>query len=172
MLVQAGPTSGRRATVPSSNYLSIYLTDHHAAGSAGVRLAERAAQNVSPTIEGQAELPRIAREIAADLGTLEEIMLGAGIDPSRLKVAAAITLERLGRLKPNGHLRRRSPLSDVLELEALMVGIRAKAALWQTLPDAPPRSGVDFAALQERGAGQFDVFPRCRDSAARRAFAA
>jgi hypothetical protein len=158
--------------VPSSNYLTIYLTDHHAAGSAGARLAERAAQNVSPSVEGQAELPRIAGEIAADLGTLEEIMLGAGIEPSRLKVAAAITLERLGRLKPNGHLRRRSPLSDVLELEALMVGIRAKAALWQSLANALPESGVDFDALQERAAGQFDVVSRCRDSAAQRAFSA
>ena len=49
------------------------------------------------------------------------------------KQAAASVGERLGRLKPNGRIVRRSPLSSVLELEVLCVGVTGKRAGWRTL---------------------------------------
>ena len=153
-----------------SRYLPIYLRDHHAAGSAGARLARRAAENVSPKIVGQPGLSAISDEIAADLRTLEAIMAGEGVEPSMVKDAAAIAAGELGQLKPNGHLRRRSLLSDVIELETLMVGIKGKAALWKSLAEALPGSDVDFEALQERAARQLDSVSRCRDDAAKHAF--
>ena len=66
--------------------------------------------------------------------------------------AAAIAAGELGQLKSNGHLPCRAPLSDVIELETLMVGIKGKAALWKSLAHALPHSEVDFEALQERAA--------------------
>ena len=153
-----------------SRYLPIYLRDHHAAGSAGARLARRVAENVNPEIVGQPGLSAISEEIAADLRTLEAIMAGEGVEPSRVKDAAAIAAGELGQLKSNGHLRRRSPLSDVIELETLMIGIKGKAALWKSLAEALPHSEVDFEALQERAARQLLSVSRCRDDAALRAF--
>lgn len=55
------------------------------------------------------------------------------VAPSTLKVGVVLAAERLGRLKPNGTLFKRSPLSEVLELEALVVGIAGKEALWTAL---------------------------------------
>ena len=153
-----------------SRYLPIYLRDHHAAGSAGARLARRVAENVDPEIVGQPGLSAISEEIAADLRTLEAIMAGEGVEPSRVKDAAAIAAGELGKLKSNGHLRRRSPLSDVIELETLMVGIKGKAALWKSLAEVLPHSEVDFEALQERAARQLESVSRSRDDAAQRAF--
>ena len=153
-----------------SRYLPIYLRDHHAAGSAGARLARRVAENVNPEIVGQPGLLAICEEIAADLRTLEAIMAGEGVGPSRVKDAAAIAAGELGKLKSNGHLRRRSPLSDVIELETLMVGIKGKAALWKSLAQVLPHSEVDFEALQERAARQLVSVSRSRDDAAQRAF--
>jgi hypothetical protein len=150
---------------PVPSYLAIYLRDHHAAGSAGARIAERIAA------EGGVELARIAGEIADDLRTLEDVMRSAGVEPSRVKDASAIALEHLGRLKPNGHLRRRSPLSDVVELETLLVGINGKAALWTSLAEALPDSAFDFEVLLERAERQLEAVSRHRDEASRRAFA-
>ena len=163
---------GSRVTLPLpvSRYLSIYLRDHHAAGSAGARLARRVAENVDPEIAGRPGLSAISDEIAADLHTLEAIMARESVEPSRVKDAAAIAAGELGKLKSNGHLRRRSPLSDVIELETLMVGIKGKAALWRTLAKACAGSEVDFEALQERAAHQLETVSRCRDDAALRAF--
>jgi hypothetical protein len=41
--------------------------------------------------------------------------------------------ERLGRLKPNGYVVSRSPLADVVELEAMRVAVHAQLACWQVL---------------------------------------
>ncbi len=41
--------------------------------------------------------------------------------------------EKVGRLKFNGHLLTRSPLSGLEELELLRLGVEGKAAGWRTL---------------------------------------
>src|SRR4051794_25402607 len=56
-----------------------------------------------------------------------------GISPDRLKNAAAWTGEKAGRLKLNGRLTSYSPLSPVVELEALIAGVTGKRALWRAL---------------------------------------
>ena len=45
--------------------------------------------------------------------------------------------ERVGRLKPNGRIVRRSPLSDLIEVEALIDAVSAKRAGWYALAAAP-----------------------------------
>ncbi len=154
----------------SSGLLAIYLRDHHAAGSAGARLAVRAAKSVTPGVAGLDELPRIAGEVRADLETLEAIMRSQGVSPSALKDNIAVALQGLGRLKSNGRIARRSPLSDVVELETLLVGITGKAALWRTLSRVVTGSTIDFEALIDRAQAQADVVVRCRDSAALKSF--
>ena len=78
-------------------------------------------------------MTEVAREIEADLRTLEGLMASIGVEPSRAKDALARLAERAGRLKLNGRVLRHSPLSDVFELETLVVGITGKEALWESL---------------------------------------
>ncbi|MER6984016.1 hypothetical protein ABT317_45500, partial [Streptomyces carpinensis] len=51
----------------------------------------------------------------------------------RYKVYAGRLGERAGRLKSNGSLLRRSPLSSLLELELLQIGVQGKMCAWETL---------------------------------------
>jgi len=64
---------------------------------------------------------------------LLEIMAALGIKVRRSKVAAAWIGEKAGRLKANGRLFARSPLSNLEELELLRLGVEGKAAGWCTL---------------------------------------
>jgi hypothetical protein len=77
-----------------------------------------------------------------------------------------------GRLKLNGRILRRSPLSRVVELEALVVGVRGKEALWTALRGAQVSlRGIDLDALVESARGQGRQLDELRLSAASRALA-
>lgn len=81
--------------------LSIYLRDHHAASAAGVALARRALGPYHP----------LAEQIARDRRTLENVMRKLDVGPNGTKVAVVRVAELLGRLKLNGRIFKRSPLS-------------------------------------------------------------
>ena len=148
------------------SFLAIYLRDHHAAAVAGTRLARRIAHPRGTT----SDLSAVAFEIHEDLVALEAIMRSLGVERDRMKDAIARVGERLGRLKPNGRLRERSPLSDVLELETLLVGITGKRALWLSLraSSAAPRDDLD--RLVERAESQMKTVEEARLHAVERAF--
>ena len=72
------------------------------------------------------------------------------VPPSVVKVGLVRVAERLGRLKLNGRLFKRSPLSRIVELEVLVVGIRGKEALWTALlAGRLSLPGIDLDALIE-----------------------
>jgi hypothetical protein len=112
--------------------LAIYLNDHLAGATAGVELARRALKENRDNEYGRF-LTTLAEEVAEDRRTLIELMERLAIPRSRVKVPAAWAAEKVGRLKLNGSLRGYSPLSRLLELEGLAVGIEGKRAMWQTL---------------------------------------
>jgi len=148
-------------------YLPIYLNDHLAGAMAGVELAKRLEAG-NRDIEALAPtLRRVSAEIEADRETLQGILARLDVSPSPVKPHAAWLLERLGRLKPNGHLRGYSPLSRVLELEGLSMGIAGKTELWRTLADLglDREAGVDFAALTARAEGQHEAIAGCHQVA-------
>ena len=148
------------------SFLAIYLRDHHAAGVAGTRLARRIADaHATPS-----DVAGLASEIRQDLGALETIMRGLGVERDVMKDALARIGERLGRLKPNGRLRERSPLSDLLELETLLVGITGKRALWLSLRATSSAPNDELDRLVERAEGQMRVVEEARLQAVRRAF--
>jgi hypothetical protein len=112
--------------------VGIYLNDHLAGATAGTELARRmAASGHLPDPPGA--LPRLASEIAEDRAALLEMMAALGVPVRSYKVYAAWAGEKAGRLKPNGRLRARSPLSNLEELELLRLGVEGKAAGWRTL---------------------------------------
>jgi len=133
-------------------YLAIYLNDHLAGAALGVELARRLRSSNSGDPEFGEPLARICREIEADRETLIRLTDRLQISRDRLKPALAKAAERVGRLKPNGHLRTYSPLSRVLELEVLASGIGGKMQLWNALEESFGDSldGFDFHALAGR----------------------
>ncbi|HEV2753363.1 MAG TPA: hypothetical protein VGV36_05950 [Solirubrobacteraceae bacterium] len=146
--------------------LSIYLNDHLATASAAVDLAGRQQGGVSAQT-----LARAREELAAERALLLAAMGVLGVRPDRLKQAAGRLGERVGRLKPNGGLLRRSPLSDVVEVEALaLLGAYNLAAL-RTLRDlAEPRlAHLDLPSAVARGEERAGMLEADRAATAMRA---
>jgi hypothetical protein len=155
--------------------LRIYLQDHHAAATVGVELARRARGSNQGTAYGDF-LAGVADEIAADRRALEAIMRDLRLGPDRAKETLAWVGEKLGRLKPNGQLTGYSPLSRLVELEALALGVTGKLALWRTLgrlaEDLPELDGDYLERLAARAEGQQRGIEQQRLRAAREALAA
>jgi len=118
----------------SSKYLPIYLNDHLMGSTAGLELVNRIAGGHKGEELG-AFAASLAVEIEADRDALLDMMATLGASRNQVKVAAGWVSEKVGRLKLNGELRNPSPLSPVVELEGLSMGIEGKRLLWVTLAD-------------------------------------
>jgi hypothetical protein len=153
--------------------LELYLADHLAAATAGVALVRRSAQSNSGNETGEF-LARLGAEIAADRNTLRRIVAALDFEPSKAKQLLAWVGERAGRLKSNGRLFSYSPLSRLLELEMLSVGIAGKLALWQSLLQVPALeqqlASFDLTGLAQRAAAQRAEVEQHRLRAVRQAF--
>ena len=112
--------------------LGIYLNDHLAGATTGTELARRMVHEHRKTAYG-GKLGKLAAEISEDRQALLGLLADLGVPARRHKVFAAWLAERIGRMKPNGRLLRRSGLSVLVELEALRLGALGKAALWRAL---------------------------------------
>jgi hypothetical protein len=153
--------------------LGIYLNDHLGGATGGLELVRRAARAHSGTAGGE-PLRQLASEIAADRRTLLTVMRTLGVPVRSYKVAAGWAVEKVGRLKPNGRLRQRSPLSSVLELESLRVGIEGKKACWRVLHQLAQTDrtldAAQFEDLITRAERQADTVEDLRMKAAADAF--
>ena len=130
-------------------YLAVYLNDHLAAAVAAHELVKRAASSNDGTDYAKV-LQELEHEIAEDRAALERLMERLEVGQDRLKVTGAFIGEKLGRLKPNAHLLSYSPLSRVVELEVLCLGIDGKHALWRALLDMEHADErLDAEELQE-----------------------
>jgi hypothetical protein len=147
-------------------YWETYLNDHRAGATAGTALVRRIWRSNRRTKWGPI-IEKVAETIEQDLVVLDEVRAAAGVSGGDLKRVAALLTERAGRLKLNGHLLTYSPLSRVLELEALMSAIRGKQSLWVALhtaaPSHPEWSDFDFAALEKRGSEQLETLGRIHE---------
>lgn len=151
--------------------LSTYLNDHLAGSTVGVELSRRAAKNNEGTELGTF-LEGLATEIDEDRETLRAVMDRLDVKKDRVKVAAGWTGEKAGRLKPNNRLFSYSPLSRLIELEGLALGVEGKRSLWQVLSElAEPRlAEFDFEQLIERARSQRDQLQQRRLAAGLEAF--
>ncbi|MFJ3582013.1 hypothetical protein ACIPPS_07230 [Streptomyces sp. NPDC090127] len=128
-----GGSRGRAAADSGDpELLATYLNDHLAGSSGGVSLIRRMARAHRGRALGP-PLESLADEVAQDRRTLRRIMSTLGVPQRRHRVALGRVMERAGRLKLNGRLFTRSPLSDVLELEAMRLGVEGKEACWRSL---------------------------------------
>jgi hypothetical protein len=157
----------------ASKYLATYLNDHLAGSTSGLELVRRAASENKDNELG-AFLRGLAKEIELDRDTLKDIMAALGVGEDRLKVAAGWLLEKVGRLKPNGQLTGYSPLSPLVELEGLELGISGKLAMWRALLEIagpPPLDSGRLQELAERAERQIADVARHRLEVARTALA-
>jgi hypothetical protein len=99
-----------------------------------------------------------------------------GIGEDRLKHAAAWAAEKAGRLKLNGSLTSYSPLSRLVELEGLALGVSGKQSMWKVLLELsltePELAETDLQRLVDRAQQQLDGLEEHRNRAAREALAA
>ena len=155
--------------------LGIYLQDHHAGAMSGVELARRARSSNQGTTYGDF-LSRLADDIDADRRALEGVMEDLDVGSDRVKDSAAWVTEKLGRLKTNGQLLGYSPLSRLVELEGLGLGVTGKLALWRALrlmaDDEPALDAARLERLAERAKSQQEEIEEHRIRAARLAFGA
>jgi len=112
----------------------------------------------------------LAAEIAKDRAALLGVMAVLSIPVRGYKVFAAVIGEKAARLKLNGYLTGRSPLSSLIELEMLRLGVDGKAAGWRTLRALADRDDrLDAARLDEliaRAQSQDDILEELRVRAA------
>lgn len=128
----------------ADSLLPIYLNDHLAGSTVGIELARRASRSNRESPEFGAPLERICEEIEADKVSLEEVMTALDVRRDRVKPIGAWVAEKLGRLKPNGQLHGYSPLSRVIELEGLYLGISGKLRLWSLLSERTDAALKEF----------------------------
>jgi hypothetical protein len=147
----------------------IYLNDHLAGATVGTELAHRVARTHGEQGQG-GQLKRLAAEVAQDRAALIAMMKALGIPIRAYKVWAAWAGEKAGRVKFNGRLLARSPLSDLEELELLRLGVEGKAAGWRTLRTLADTDGrLDSGHLDElmsRARRQADLLEELRVRAA------
>ena len=155
------------------NYVGTYLNDHLAGSTVGRELSKRAAGENRGTPLGDF-LEQLHAEIVEDRRTLLDVMEALDVGEDRVKTIAARAGERIGRLKPNGNLLSYSPLSRVVELEGLCLGVHGKRSLWRSLQELDDErlAAFDFVALEARAERQREELETHRLEAARTAFAA
>lgn len=150
-------------------YLAIYLNDHLAGSIAGMELAKRAAGNNEGTPLGEF-LEQLVVDIDEDRASLEAIMDELGVRKDLLKDTAAWIAEKVGRLKLNGKIIGFSPLSQLVELEGLALGVEGKLSLWRSLQkiqgEYPALASADLDRLVARAKEQREGIERLRIEAA------
>ncbi|MEC3992954.1 transaldolase [Actinacidiphila sp. DG2A-62] len=169
----AGPAAGAAdGGSDSADLLAIYLNDHYTGATGGLELFRRAA-GAATEKEKEAVLTDLARQVEEDRDALAQIMSDLGVSVDRARAALGWVAEKAGRLKTNGHLFSRSPLSEVLEAEAMLLGVLGKAACWRTLrARADTDRRLDAAKLDtllERAERQSTALEELRTAAAARA---
>lgn len=139
--------------------LGLYLKDHLAGATAGVQRIQRMARAYASTPIG-APLDDLARQLTEDRDQLLQVIDALHMRPGHLRSTLAAIAERLGRLKLNGRLVRKSPLSPLLETELARSAVIGKMGLWQTLTtlsEQLPLARADYEALTAKATRQLKV---------------
>lgn len=157
----------------NQDLLTIYLHDHHAGAKGALELLERIEESNSDNTFGQ-HAKKLRLEFQQDKQVLEDIMAAVDVTPSATKDAGAWVVEKLARLKLNGRVVDYSPLSRVVEFEALAVGLSGRLRLWPALKIARQAderlAGFDFDHLLERTCQQRDDVEKLHAQACEGAF--
>jgi hypothetical protein len=136
--------------------LDVYLNDHLSGATAGVNLAQLAAEEHRQDEHGQF-LGEIASEIKQDYETLEQLLEAMGTEKSAGKAALAEVGSKVMATKFTGE---DDQLNAFVTLETLSIGVEGKVCMWKALQrveDAyPALASLDIDELISRGESQRD----------------
>ena len=126
----------------------LYLSDHLTGATAGVNRGERMVADYVDT-PVYAQLGQITERLVAERDFLEKLIHGLGFSRKPYRQAVAWAGERIGRLKGNGRVASRSPMTLLLETDLMRGAVRSKVGVWETLRDYAPALGLDPAVFEE-----------------------
>ena len=125
-------TPAPTGAVAHPELLAIYVNDHIASAAGGIELVSRMI-GVHRGSDYEAGLRQLLDELRQEKSDLEKTAAALGIAVRQYKQAAVWVAEKASRLKLNGHLLSRSPLSDLVEFEFLASAVRGKRSGFETL---------------------------------------
>ena len=127
--MSASPVPGG---IRNPDLLSIYANDHLMASTGGVELVSR----MLGEHRDSAYAPRLEEllgQLREERQALRSTMATLGIPVRQYKQVATWAAEKLSRLKLNGRLLSRSPLSPLIEFEFIANAVLGKRAGFETL---------------------------------------
>ena len=139
--------------------LAEYLNDHLAGSVGALALVEHQLQR-RPESPVAACLKRLLPEIEEDQACLAALVAKLGAEKSGVKRVGAWLSEKASRLKLDAGPNVADSLGALEALEALVLGIHGKRALWRLMESVYSEdarfSEVDFGALARRAEAQHD----------------
>ena len=133
------------------SHLERYMRTHLSGSTAGVNLFDRAAKGLPEP--ASSIVRRIHGELVEERVALRSMMHALGFHENPLMNTAAFVAERVARLKPNGDLLHRTAMTDLVELESMVIALGGKLAGWESLlaiVDQEP--ALDRALLEQLAA--------------------
>ncbi|MBE1877700.1 NAD-dependent epimerase/dehydratase family protein [Myceligenerans pegani] len=152
--------------------LGLYLSDHFTGATAGLERMEFMAGTYRDT-PFHAELAEATEQLRAERELYRDLLDRLHVPRRPHRQAAAWIGERAGRLKFNGRITRRSPMSAAFDTEFMRAAVVAKVGGWRTLRRHADEMGLDPRQLDElidRAHGQLDMLERFHGYARERAF--
>lgn len=156
----------------SADILGLYVSDHLTGATAGANRIERMANDFVDT-PVYPLLAQVALEIKAERTFLRNLVHDLDIKQRRYRQVTAWAGERVGRLKFNGRVMERSPMTMLLETELMRGAITAKRGGWLTLRANAENLGLDpdvFTDLVTAADKQLESLERVHEYARVRAF--
>ncbi len=158
----------------SDAYLTTYLNDHLGASVAGIELARRCLSK-----NAKSDLATFLEELLLVLEEnqvkIRKLLRRLNAGESELKKLGGWALEKVGRLKLNNSLLGYTSLARVIELEALLAGLKAQSAMWSALQkyrsDDERFAGIDFDRSKRLSEEMLERIEGYHSRAAEKAFA-
>jgi hypothetical protein len=147
--------SSAASALRNPDLLGIYCNDHLAAATGGIELVSRMLSRHRGTPH-EAKLEELLDELREERAALNSSMAALGYPVRQYKQVASWVGEKVARLKLNGHLLSRSPLSDLVEFEFIATAVLAKRCGFETLRVVAAADKRLDAALLERLIAQAD----------------
>lgn len=158
----------------SDRHLEVYLNDHLAGSTVGLRLIRRCRDGWTDSSVASI-LANLADEFEQDRRSLEQVMSALGATRNPVKEAVAVGTEFVTRVKnavPVAGVGS-DAVADLENIEVLELGVEGKRLLWRALgrvADADDRlPSFDFSSLESRADHQREALERIRLELARKA---
>jgi hypothetical protein len=151
-------TPAPTGAVAHPDLLAIYCNDHMASAAGGLELVGRMIGAHKGT-RHEARLRQLRDELKQEKADLTATTRALGLPVRQYKQVAVWFAEKASRVKLNGHLLSRSPLSSLVEFEFLASAVRGKRSGFETLriaAEVDPRiDKVLFDGLIEQANRQY-----------------